>query len=223
MSQIKDREKLERRLAQRIGKAQMAALNELLDLLGDPPKWENVPAEFWETSGKGLRGAITPIIEEIYIAQAETLLDEVGGGVDWDLVNKAAADWARQYGSTLVRDIERVTLNETQAAVADFYEQGLTMGDLEARLERLYGAKRAEKIAVTEVTRAAVEGEREVVSELRQYGISLAEFWATENDDLVCPVCGPLDGKKLGDGWTYEDGPPAHPMCRCWVNHEMER
>jgi intein/homing endonuclease len=49
------------------------------------------------------------------------------------------------------------------------------------------------------------------------------EFYA--NGILVhnCPICGPLHGKPLGDGWTHADGPPRHPNCRCWVNHELRR
>ena len=71
------------------------------------------------------------------------------------------------------------------------------------------------------MTRAATEGERGIVDELGKMGITMAEFWATENDDLVCTICGPRNEKKEGDGWTRADGPPAHPKCRCWVNHEI--
>ena len=223
MAKVKNREELERRLARRIGKAHGEALKQLLDFLGDPPTWDDVPQDFWETSGKALRGAIGPIMEEIYLLQAETLLEEFGGiGVDWDLVNQAAADWAREHARDLVNELQTNSYEQARLAVADFYEQGLTMEDLEAKLGRIYGPTRAETIAVTEVTRAATEGERGVVDDLAQLGIKMIEFWATENDDLVCVICGPRNEKREGDGWTKSDGPPAHPKCRCWVNHEME-
>lgn len=223
MAKVKEREELERRLGRRIGKEHAAALKQLLDYLGDPPKWENVPPEFWEESGKALRGAIGPIMEEIYILQAETMLEGYGGlGVDWDLINQAAANWARQHARDLVGELNKRSYEQAREAVADFYEQGLTMGDLEARLGRVYGANRAETIAVTEVTRAATEGERAVVQELEKYGIRMIEIWQTENDDFVCVICGPRHDHKEGDGWTKADGPPAHPKCRCWINHEME-
>jgi len=33
----------------------------------------------------------------------------------------------------------------------------------------------------------------------------------------VCPICGPKHNREIKDG-QY---PPAHPRCRCWVNHEI--
>jgi len=47
------------------------------------------------------------------------------------------------------------------------------------------------------------------------------EVWQTRNDEIVCPICGPRHGKEEGDGWTKDDGPPAHPRCRCWTNHVL--
>lgn len=223
MAKVSKREELERRLGRRIGKEFQRELKELLDLLGDPPDWNKVPQSFWEGSGKGLTGAIAPIMEEIYILQAETMLSELGGvGVDWGLVNQAAADWARAHARDLVNSLNTNSYEYARQAVADFYEQQLTMGDLYDKLGRAYGPLRAETIAITEVTRAATEGERGVADELGKMGIRMAEVWQTENDDLVCPICGPRHEKKENDGWTRNDGPPAHPKCRCWTNHEME-
>jgi SPP1 gp7 family putative phage head morphogenesis protein len=93
------------------------------------------------------------------------------------------------------------------------------MGDLRGRLGRIYSPVRAEMIAVTEVTRAAAEGERATVREIEKEGIRMVEVWQTNNDSLVCPICGPRHGKKVGDGWSKNDGPPAHPRCRCWLTH----
>ena len=81
-------------------------------------------------------------------------------------------------------------------------------------------------IARTEVTRAAVEGQRATVKEtsdaLAKYGIKpMVEVWQTRNDDLVCSIYRSRHGKKEGAGWTKEDGPPAHNGCRCWTNHKF--
>jgi hypothetical protein len=37
-------------------------------------------------------------------------------------------------------------------------------------------------------------------------------IWMTEQDDLVCPICEPMDGEEIDLG----SGPPAHPGCRCY-------
>ena len=145
MAKVKEREELERRLARRIGKVHAAALKELLDLLGDPPVWERLPQSFWEGAGRRCEGAIGPIMEEIYILQAETMLEDFGGiGVDWDLINQAAADWARAHTKDLVEGMQETSYEQARVAVADFYEQGWTMEDLETRLLRTYGPKRVE-------------------------------------------------------------------------------
>ncbi|HAW77441.1 MAG TPA: hypothetical protein DCW74_17115 [Alteromonas australica] len=40
--------------------------------------------------------------------------------------------------------------------------------------------------------------------------------WMTQEDALVCPICGPLHGKTK-ENWGEFDGPPAHYMCRCFL------
>ena len=79
-------------------------------------------------------------------------------------------------------------------------------------------------IARTEVTRAAVEGERALVKEtndiVSQHGIDpMVPIWQTRNDEIVCPICGPKHNKEIKDG----EYPPAHPRCRCWVTHRLPK
>jgi hypothetical protein len=78
-------------------------------------------------------------------------------------------------------------------------------------------------ISITEVTRAASEGEQEIVNRLimDNPGIVAVDIWQTNRDDRVCPICGPRHNRKRGDGWT--ENPPAHPRCRCWLKHDFER
>lgn len=220
--ELSDRMDWERKLARAVGSSNQAALQQLLSYLGDPPDLMRVPVGFWDTTGSALLIAIRPVLEDIYLTQAEAMLGMVPVGVDWALVNAAAASWIRVYGGQLIKDITETSRQAVGDAVGDFFEDQLTMGELTGRLERIFGPVRAEMIAATETTRAAVEGERETVSELEKLGIKFVEIWQTENDELVCPICGPLHNKVEGDGWTKADGPPAHPQCRCWTNHEVQ-
>jgi len=220
--ELSDRTDWERTLARAVGSSNQAALQQLLTYLGDPPDLMRVPVGFWDTAGAELLIAIRPVLEEIYLTQAEAMMSVVPVGVDWALVNAAAARWVRVYGGQLIKEITETSRQAVGDAVGDFFEDQLTMGELTGRLERIFGPVRAEMIAATETTRAAVEGERETVSELEKMGIKFIEIWQTENDEMVCPICGPLHGKAEGDGWTKADGPPAHPQCRCWTNHEVQ-
>jgi hypothetical protein len=78
---------------------------------------------------------------------------------------------------------------------------------------------RAEMIAVTEVTRAASQGEQAIARELARAGIVMTPIWNTNQDDIVCPLCGPKNGKEIEDGQF----PPRHPRCRCWVSYELPK
>lgn len=90
-------------------------------------------------------------------------------------------------------------------------------------IEVAYGRERAKSLAVTEITRARVAGERAVLDELESRGATITAIWRTEQDAKVCPICRPLDGE---DQFRWEldfpDGPPAHPRCRCTLEYEVE-
>ena len=121
MAKVKEREELERRLARRIGKAHAAALKELLDIFGKSSGLKEPGAgdEFWDESGKALRGAIGPIMEEIYIQQAETMLEGFGGiGVDWDMVDPGSSG----LGTSSCKGLSQ------RAEIRTSYDQGQECG-----------------------------------------------------------------------------------------------
>lgn len=209
MADIPNRDALERILARKLGGLNRRQLAHLLELLGDPPNIANVPFSFWGEAGKELAQILVPFSERVYLEAADRMLAEIPIGVDWSLVNEAASTWANTYGFDLVRGINDTSRRATSSAVSAYFDQGLTMGQLRQRLGRIYSPVRAEMIATTEVTRAASEGEQGVVNEIAREGIRMVPIWQTNNDALVCPICGPKHGKEITDG-QY---PPAHPRC----------
>jgi hypothetical protein len=52
--------------------------------------------------------------------------------------------------------------------------------------------------------------------------LRLLKVWHTQRDEKVCKICGPLDGKNQRF-WEdkYENGPPAHPNCRCYLTYQV--
>ncbi len=68
---------------------------------------------------------------------------------------------------------------------------------------------RMEVIARTEMLRAHNQGRLKFH---QQVGVEKLE-WMTMEDERVCPVCGPLDGKVFDTGRFPQQ--PAHPNCRC--------
>ena len=103
----------------------------------------------------------------------------------------------------------------TQQAVGRWVTNGESLEALVRDLTPIYGRQRAELIASTEVTRSFSEANKIAY---QQSGVVKQEVWRTAADERVCPICGPLNGKRVpvGESW---DGlrPPAHPNCRCWT------
>lgn len=137
----------------------------------------------------------------------------------WELANNAAAAWAITFGQTLAGMMLMTTTERIQNEIANYILNSETMGQLiqRIRLGNVYSEERARQLAVTEVTRAFAEGN---MAAWRAAGVIEKRRWNTNNDELVCPVCGPLAGQVRGLDDEFGDGiplPPAHPRCRCWI------
>jgi len=217
---IINRSELERKLARIIGRDLRAELQRLMDYLGDPPRLSNVPSEYWLDGWRDIQKDVEPILLDVYLRQAEGLMGNVGIGIEWDMINTAASQWARRHTESVLKELFNRRYEHLDEVIPRFYEEGWDLGRLQYELEHWYSPLRAEMIAVTETTRAAVEGERAFVEELqKESNIRMIPIWQTANDEIVCLICGPKHGKEITDG-NY---PPAHPRCRCWVTYDLPR
>ena len=216
---VPGREAREARIARQVASTLRGLMRRFLDLMGDPPHMEFIPQTFWDESTLELSKTLMPLLQDVYQDQALELTGTLPIGVDWALINEAAANWAKDYTFELVKKIDDTTRKTLQSAVSAFFEQGLTRAQLEARISPIWGPVRAEMIAVTEVTRAATEGERQVARELEKYGITMVPYWGTKNDEIVCPLCGPRNRQEITDGVF----PPMHVRCRCHTNYKLPK
>jgi SPP1 gp7 family putative phage head morphogenesis protein len=146
---------------------------------------------------------------------------QVGGvAIDWQLANNAAADWAVEYGRTLSGLLLKTTNERIQKEVAAFIRGEGELKDLIERVRggHLYSFSRAQTIAVTEVTRAYAQGN---MAAWRESGVTQGKEWSTAEDELVCPLCGPLADVVVDLDADFPNGggsgPPRHTRCRCWV------
>lgn len=217
---VPNREGLEVEMARILAKLGRQGLTKLKQFLGDPPNLANVPEAFWTEYGTGLRVAITAVLQNTYLAQAEAIEAALPAiGFDWGLVNERAAAWARAHAGELERLLMETTRRAIGEAIGRAFEEGLTLEQVTDLISKFFGPKRAEAIAITEITRAASEAEQEVARQVAGSGIQMIAIWQTNEDEKVCFRCGPRDGQPITDG-VY---PPLHTRCRCWCNHQLPK
>jgi len=149
-------------------------------------------------------------------------------GLDYTLVHVEESRWAREYGYTLIRDINETTLKMLREVVSGFIETpGMTIGNLVSMLP--YSQQRALTIGVTEITRAYATSTEIAGKQLQREfpDVQVIKTWWTNNDDRVCLLCGPFNGIPvlIGEGFTTDGDkslgvpyPPIHPNCRCWIS-----
>jgi hypothetical protein len=230
MAELPNRMGAESALAKELAKLLRIQQGKILELLGDPPNINNIPLSLWDEQADEFFRVLEKHSFTAYIAAAEQILAAQPIGVDWGLVNAEAARWARTHSRSLALDISTTNRQNVGEAIAGFFEEQQTIGDLRLKLSSLFGPVRADMIATTEITRAAVEGELQLVRELNKEGVQLVATWFTVRDRFVCPICEPLDGQSeteeggfvpAGDAGPGIPSPPAHPRCRCFLNHSF--
>ena len=144
----------------------------------------------------------------------------VGIAIDWALANEAAVEWAQNYAyDEFTAALEERIKSRLRKEIINFVRNDETFQSFSRRMasDAMFGKARGQMIAVTEVTRAYAEGNKIA---WRESGVTEGMEWNTANDELVCPICGPLDGEQVPLDDKFDGGfeaPPAHPRCRCWL------
>jgi len=151
--------------------------------------------------------------------------DETGYILDIGLINKEAHSWALNYSGKLIKEISETTRQIVREAVSDFVATpGMTIADAMGRMP--FDPQRSQTIAVTEITRSYAQGNQIAGEVMKDQfpDVAVVKVFFTNNDDLVCEFCGPMNGQEVAlddqfeddDGNAY-DNPPIHPACRCWT------
>ena len=196
---------------------------------------EDIPAlldtAFWDDEMRSLLAVLMPFLirgAEAGVALQAATVQSLGVAVDWTIPYTEAADWARKYGGKLVRGVTRTTRDRVGVNVSNWIESGESLPSLVRQLQGDHGFSRARAklIAITETTASYSRGEMTAAGELEKEGyFDYEKEWQTAMDDIVCPICKPLQGERVSGVNTNFDttagsikGPPAHPGCRCWVN-----
>lgn len=223
LEEAKLRAEAELRRAWRQGHQDLGALAELEAEDAEPgrvfgPEWQG---QYQTNLAQELRPAMLRLS-----TQASNLVSSLLN-VSFELVNAGAQAWANRYSYELISGLTQTTQQQVQAAISNWIASGEPMPDLVRQLRGIFdNPVRAEMVASTEVTRIYQQanelGWRQANQEL-DAGV-VGATWQTAADELVCPICAPLDGATRSlesPGYLHpETGEllimPAHPRCRCW-------
>lgn len=198
--------------------------------------------ESGEISWDDLPAQVAAILEPMVKTGAQDALNQldVTSGIDFDVVNERAVEWAKDRSAELVGmkyvdgelvtnpraewSIEESTRESIRDLVAQGTEEGWSMDQLADAIaaDAGFSDERAMTIARTESATADVQGNMVAYREARdQVGIVVLKEWITAGDDLVSEDCaanaeqGAID---LDDDFqSGASAPPDHPNCRCDV------
>ncbi len=177
--------------------------------------------EMCKTLGK----TVAPILQNVYTTTISAAITETGVPLDTERYKNTAQIWAENYSfNELKGELETTTINNVQRMVSKLLaDPSLNAMTVAAGLFPTFSDYRVAMIAITEVTRAKSAAINGYYSGLTEDGFDVVRRWGTRLDETVCQICGPLDNKKEE---TYKkqfnDGPPAHPNCRCRIGVEVK-
>ncbi|CUS06441.1 protein of unknown function (plasmid) [Candidatus Promineifilum breve] len=203
---------------------------------------------WWQPHLPQLRREFAELTMDILIAGGDAGAGAIRAGsvlVDWDVFNEDALAWLDMYlGGAPIPGLTSegayawaFMLNDTTRRgvvreIDRWVRSGAPLPELEQRLGSFFDAKRAHRVAVTEVTRIYAAGN---VTAWKAAGVVSGKRWRTAVDENVCPICAKLNGKfvELDRGWEFNEAmlaadpalkralgapltvvvPPAHVMC----------
>jgi hypothetical protein len=191
-----------------------AALNEFLHALdADVLAWS-------DEARQEIRDLLEIIAQERASVSIESLATYLGDADMAAMVtqaNKRSSAWAHQRIGNLITEVSDTTRNAINEMTATAIEEGWTNRELATMIDNAweFGTDRSMLIARTEPTFAETAG---TLAGYRESGVVEGKGWSGEDP---CDECQgneedgiiPLDD----DFSSGDDGPPAHPKCKCAV------
>lgn len=246
MADLIDRAQLESEFATRLSRVSSRHRRELVQLLGSPPSYDNVPESFWQKVQQEQEEALIALLLLVFVSSATQhgLGGERSGILGQQFAQRRAREVAAKYAAHS-RERVRKAADEWQRRQREAEARGepvpgstppvrprgetipeppttprqkptVTKTEIQQTAVSIFGPDRDVSIAVSETTTAATEGGEAAAGET--FGISSDDVWWTEDDQKVCPICKPLHRTKRGSK-KWRIGPPAHPRCRCWIEY----
>jgi len=174
---------------------------------GEQPDYDELQA--------ALVAALVVVLTQAALSRADEVQDEFQMFVDETELEAAIADWAQEEAESMAAGMVDTTRNiYDRAAEAPSSEQAQQL------IDQATNENRSDLVAITGITIALSAGLFLLNGIYRsQHNVEMVEVWFTQDDERVCPICGPLHGTTPRT-WRarFPGGPPAHPRCRCFTH-----
>ncbi len=215
MAELPNRDELEARLANKLGRLGARHRRELLALLGDPPDVTKVPESFWQKVEKETDDELAAVLLLIFMSSA------IQHGMTQIEAELAAEGWAGnlQFGKLWVDG--SLTKLET---LGSRWQTATEAGeDLTYRSDTLevFGPDRAETAGITETSRAQHDGAETAIESLT---IEVVRIWRHSRFSPrghagaavdPCKICTPRLDTPESEWGIYEPG-ICHVRCDCY-------
>jgi hypothetical protein len=212
----------------------VASINDYLRRL--PPETDRIPLQFVGTLRGRFEDQLNEQLFEYMMKAGESAAAELNVMLANQELTKRVLELARKQARTLSTDFFDkllVRLDKLRGEYRNLHDAATEM------VKEVKKYMIEELVAITAATEAYSFGELAAVEaiqeqldresrELETLGAEpdwyeVESYWMTEEDERVCPICAPLHGLSIMQLPTVElqDGPPAHPRCRCWLTHRI--
>ena len=137
------------------------------------------------------------------------------------LQNQELLTYLSDHANLVIDSVDQTTQKWLADQIMQGSADGLTPQEIAngiADSSDQFSEARAKTIVLTETAAAITQVE---IATSASYGIT-EKTWHTSEDDLVDEICGDLDDETVGINESFssgDDGPPAHPNCRCYIDY----
>lgn len=189
----------------------------------------------WSQENKDLARESKPHLKQTYGRFGKSAVDEVGGGIDFNLESPAAVRFAESRSIRFAEEVNATTQRRLRELIARGLEEGTSQSDMVSAIRAEFNfaeSTRALRIARTETQIAANSGQFEGY---RQADVTQVK-WLSSRDAQVRPSHAEAEGDivDLGDPfdvggallrWPCDpDGPAAEIInCRCTTRAIINR
>lgn len=241
MAEIPDRMAFEARFARELSRLTSKQRHEFRDKIGTPPDYSRITPEDWQRWERERRNRLLLFLLLAGLDSAETHAEEVEAAHPeaGDLKTAArqhARDWALKRSEILASEQVRNARERLDELANQWRQMREVPPELvDSDLVDTFAPRFDAATAATETTAGNSAGANGALNAARAAGVPMVLRWFTRADDRVCPICGPLHRKSI-DLWELvvsntqssgrasalasireNNGPPAHPNCRCYA------